>query len=110
MSGNLPSPAVEYPSIGSLASALLPSRKGVPPYLTIGNQPGSSAGYLGASHNPFRVQSGGFRGRLTASNVSLPKGFSKAELNDRNELRNSLDRRFARFEKNDSLLAGLNSF
>lgn len=110
MSGNLPSPAVEYPSLGSLASALLPARKGVPAYLTVGNQPASGAGYLGASQNPFRVQSGGFRGRLTATHVSLPDGFTKSELVDRNELRRALDRRFAKFDKGDSLLAGLDTF
>lgn len=109
-SGNLPSAAVEYPSFGSLASRLLPPRKGVPAYVTIGRPRGAGSGYLGAAHNPFLVQSGGFRGRLRASNVTLPKGFTIKDLSERDKLRRALDDRFAQWEQSDELLSGLGKF
>lgn len=109
MSGNLPSPAVQYPSLGALASRLLESRQGVPAYLTIGDQPASAAGYLGASHNPFRVQSGD-GGVLSASNISLPDDFTTSELEDRSKLRQAFDHRFAEFERDDAVLVGLDTF
>eukprot|EP00913_Durusdinium_trenchii_P005685 g5303.t1 len=109
-SGNLPSAAIEYPSLGSLSSALLEPREGVPPYVAIGRPRGAGSGYLGAAHNPFVVQSSGFRGRLRASNVSLPKGFTLTDLKERNELRRVLDRRFAKWQQSDNLLSGLGKF
>jgi Protein of unknown function (DUF1501) len=109
-SGNLPSAAVEYPSFGSLASRLLEPRKGMPAYVSIGRPRGAGSGYLGAACNPFIVESGGFRGRLRASNVSLPKGFTLHDLSERNALRNTLDRRFAEWEQSDDLLTGLGKF
>ena len=109
-SGNLPSPAVEYPSLGALTSKLLLPRKGVPAYVAIGNNRGAGSGYLGASHNPFIVQSSGFRGQLRASNVTLPKGFTLNDLKERDALRRSLDSRFAQWEQSDDLLTGLGKF
>lgn len=110
-SGNLPAAAIEYPALGALASKLLTPRKGVPVYISVGRARGAGAGYLGAAHNPFEVQSNGFRGRrLSANNVSLPKGFTVGDLSNRDKLRASLDRRFARWEQTDEVLSGLNKF
>jgi len=109
-SGNLPSAAIEYPSLGSLASQLLELRRGTPPYVAIGRPRGAGSGYLGAAHNPFVVESGGFRGQLRASNVSLPKGFTLHDLSERNALRSVFDRRFAAWEQTDDLLGGLGKF
>lgn len=109
-SGNLPSAATEYPSLGSLSSALLAPRQGMPPYVAIGAPRGAGSGYLGAAHNPFVVRSSGFRGRLRADNVSLPQGFTLHDLSERNTLRRTFDRRFAKWEQSDDLLSGLGKF
>src|SRR5207247_4428393 len=52
--GNKPTPALQYPSLGSLTTKLLPQEKGVPPYVSfneVRNGAGQS-GYLGTAYNP----------------------------------------------------------
>src|SRR5438105_7627400 len=60
--GNKPTPALQYPSLGSLATKLLPPEKGVPPYVSFGEIRGGNAGvagYLGTGYNPFIVEGAG---------------------------------------------------
>ena len=64
--GNRPSPALEYPALGSLAARLLRSRKGVPPYVTFAalrdGAAGIGPGYLGPPYAPFEVEGEPIRG------------------------------------------------
>src|SRR5262245_7962825 len=56
--GNKPTPALQYPAMGSLCSKLLSVEKGVPPYVTFSelrNGSAGQAGYLGTGYNPFIV-------------------------------------------------------
>jgi hypothetical protein len=52
--GNRPSPALEYPALGALASRLLPAPVGVPPYVSFIRTTG--AGYLGTAYAAFEVE------------------------------------------------------
>src|SRR5258708_21593176 len=64
--GNKPTPAMQYPSLGSLTSKLKTPEKGVPAYVAFGDIRGGTAGqagYLGAAHNPFLVEGGGAGGK-----------------------------------------------
>src|SRR5258708_546528 len=67
--GGRRSPAVQYPSIGSIVSHELGSRNDLPPYVCIPRQPNSFAGtgFLGSAYGPFSLgsdpESGGVRGR-----------------------------------------------
>src|SRR5271156_160461 len=57
--GNKPTPALQYPSYGSLATRLLTAEKGVPPYVSFAelrNGSAGQAGYLGTAYNPFTVE------------------------------------------------------
>ena len=45
--GNKPTAALQYPSIGSLAAKLLTAEVGVPPYVTFGDLRGGTAGLAG---------------------------------------------------------------
>src|SRR5438132_3635966 len=57
--GNKPTPALQYPSLGSLSAKLLPAAKGVPPYVSFADLRGGTAGaagYLGTAYNPFMVE------------------------------------------------------
>src|SRR5438874_1255453 len=54
--GNKPTPALQYPSLGSLAMRLLSVERGVPPYVAFNELRGGAAGqagYLGTGYNPF---------------------------------------------------------
>jgi hypothetical protein len=111
--GNRPSPALDYPSLGSLAARVLPSRQGVPPYVTFAalrdGAAGLGAGYLGPAYGPFEVEGEPVRGTFQAQGVSLPSGFSLSDLESREALRRRFDRGLRGLESTDAL-AGLDRF
>src|SRR6185369_10704314 len=57
--GYRPSPALQYPSIGSVVAHELGPRADLPPYILIPNQnnPYEGTGYLGAAYGPFALGS-----------------------------------------------------
>ena len=96
VTGHAPSPALVYPSIGSLASKLLPERTGVPKYMTLGDQIPGSSGFLGASGSAFQIRPADLGGHdRTAVPVQLPEGFSLDDLDRREKLLRQLDSQFA---------------
>src|SRR5262249_41443812 len=66
--GNLPTPALDYPSLGSLAARLLPPATGLPAYVAFAEERNNNfvggAGFLGAAYNPFEVEGSPQRGKL----------------------------------------------
>jgi hypothetical protein len=109
--GHPPSAAIEYPSLGSLASKLLPAAPGVPPYLEFGMAGGYSgnAGFLGAAYNPFQIEAGQGRGSPNLDGISLPAGFTVSQLVRREQLRDRLDARLRKLDT-DPTSASLNRF
>jgi hypothetical protein len=110
--GNRPTPALQYPSLGSLVAKLTPAEPGVPSYVTMSNLRGGTAGgagYLGTAFNPFEVEGAADRGQLRVRGVSLPPGFSVDELEDRNNLLQKFDISFRELDRSD-LAQGLDKF
>jgi hypothetical protein len=112
--GNRPSPAVDYPSLGSLASKLLPAAPGVPPYVAFRQARAAGftggAGYLGSAYAPFEVEGGAAGpGRVRVEGLSLPDGFSAADLGRRATLRDRFDSSFRALDESD-LPASLDRF
>lgn len=117
MSGNRPTPALAYPSLGSLCAKLSTPTPGTPSYFSVGQQPGSGAGYLGAGYDPLVVSpagasatpgdEGASQGSLTS--IRLPEGFTAADLERRRALLERLDARMATAEGN-AVLAQLGEF
>jgi hypothetical protein len=97
--GNRPSPALDYPGLGSLAARLLPAAAGVPSYVAF--QRTAGAGYLGTAYSAFEVEGAEGRGRLRAPGTSLPADFSLEELADRDHLRNTFDAAFKALDQTD---------
>ena len=114
--GNKPTPALQYPSLGSLVAKLLPAERAVPPYVSfsdIRNGSAGQAGYLGTAYNPFGVEgSGGGKGAgaLRARGVSLPTGFTLEELENRNALLEGFDKGLQALDKSTDLIDGLDTF
>ncbi len=119
--GNMPTPALGYPTLGSLASKLLPPRPGLPPYAKLGQGffagRGGEAGYLGPAYNPFVINNGPQRqvaGRAVNQprppGLELPPGFTQEDLDNRNRLLETLDSSFRPFDESDELAAGLDRF
>jgi hypothetical protein len=118
--GNKPTPAMQYPALGSVATKLLPAEKGVPPYVSFGEIRGGSggtAGYLGTAYNPFIIEGSagngkgkGTAGSLSVRGITLPTGFTLAELEDRDRLLKGLDSTFRKSDRNADVVDGLDAF
>jgi hypothetical protein len=110
--GNKPTPALQYPSLGSLASKLLPAEKGVPPYVSFNDNRRGMAGYLGTAYNPFLVEgnAGGKGGSLRVRGIQLPAGFTLQELEDRDKLFHGFDETFREADRSADLVEGLDTF
>jgi uncharacterized protein (DUF1501 family) len=94
MTGNRPTPAVEFASLGSLAAHLLENSSGVPAYMTLGAVGSSGAGDLGAALNPFVIAAAGGREQGERSDqLGLPEGFSVSDLDRRQQVLARLDQR-----------------
>ncbi len=115
--GNKPTPALQYPSLGSLTARLMPVERGVPPYVTFNdlrNGTAGQAGYLGTAYNPFTVEGGGGKGKGRSAakvrGISLPSGFTLDELANRDRLLKSFDDHFKVLDKSADLADGLDAF
>jgi hypothetical protein len=117
--GNKPTPALHYPSLGSLIARLLPQGREVPPYVVFDARTSvGNAGYLGTTYNPFRVEGipdgkgkGGTRvvGNLQVRGITLPTGFTLEELENRVKLLEGFDHGLKALEQSP-LGDGLDSF
>jgi hypothetical protein len=117
--GNKPTAALQYPSMGSLAARLMQTETGVPPYVTFGdirNGSAGLAGFLGTGYNPFVIEGagGGGNGRAAAFRV---RGISLdgtritlTDLENRDRLLRNLDTGFRAVDRSSELVDGLDTF
>jgi hypothetical protein len=121
--GNKPTPATHYPSLGSLVSKLVPATKGVPPYVSFGQVRGGAAGvagYLGTAYNPFIIEGSAGRAKgkggkgtaptLQVRGIQLPNGFTLTDLNDRDELLKGFEGGFKALDRSADLVDGFDTF
>jgi hypothetical protein len=111
--GNKPTAALQYPSMGSLAAKLLKTEVGVPPYVTFGdlrNGGAGLAGYLGTGYNPFVIEGGGGRGGFSVRGLTLKGSFTLDELEKRDALLRKFDNGLAGLDSSNELIDGLDTF
>jgi hypothetical protein len=112
--GNKPTAALQYPSLGSLCAKLLNVEKGVPPYVSfqdLRNGTAGGAGYLGAAYNPFGVEGGGGKGgNMRVRGITLPQGFTLEELEKRDRLLAGFDKGFRELDEKGNIVDGLDAF
>ncbi len=121
--GNRPTPALQYPAMGSLVTRLMPAATGVPPYVTfteLRNGSAGQAGYLGTGYNPFIVEGApnapqGRNASQTAAQlrvrgITLPTGFTLEQLENRDRLLQNFDATFTEVDRNADLVGGLDAF
>lgn len=109
--GYRPSPAIQYPSFGSVISHELGSRNDLPPYVCIPNQPTNFAGtgYLGSAYGPFSLGNDPAAKNFKVRDLSLPEGVNEKRFQDRKSMRAVVDAHFSQLEKSDAL-DGMDSF
>jgi hypothetical protein len=105
--GYRPSPALVFPSLGSIASHELGPRADLPPYVCIPGQPNPYAGpgYLSSSYGPFSLgadpSSPGFR----VLDLSLPDGVDRPRFAARRTALEAVNEHFEKLEESDGVAA-----
>jgi hypothetical protein len=109
--GYRPSPALVFPSMGSVISHEYGPRNNMPPYVCIPNQPNEFAGtgYLSSSFAPFSLGSDPASGGFKVQDLSLPGGVDDARFARRRTALEAVNDYFAQKEKSDSVGA-MNTF
>ena len=88
--GYRPSPALQYPSMGSVVSHEFGPKNNLPPYVCVPNQPNvyAGTGYLSSSFSPFSLGSDPADAGFQVQDLNLPGGIDEARFATR---RNVLD-------------------
>ncbi len=107
ITGYRPSPAIIYPSMGSLVSHELGPRNEMPPYVCVPNltSPYSGSGYLSSAFGPFTLGGDPARRSFKVRDLSLPEGVDAARFNRRKKTLALVDRNFKQTEDSDGITA-----
>ena len=103
--GYKPSPALQYPSFGSVVSHEFGPRKNLPPYVCIPNIPNEFAGtgYLSSAYGPFSLGADPARNNFSVRDLSLPKDITDERFERRRSILETVDDHFRTLEKSDNL-------
>ncbi|RYD59842.1 MAG: DUF1501 domain-containing protein, partial [Verrucomicrobiaceae bacterium] len=103
--GYRPSPALEYPSYGSVISHEMGSKNNLPPYVCVPSVPNEYAGsgYLSSAFGPFALGSDPAQGNFQVRDLNLPGGCDEFRFNRRRSLLETVDAHFRSLEKSDAI-------
>jgi len=105
--GYRPSPAIQYPSMGSVVSHELGPRADLPPYVCIPSQPNAYAGtgYLSKRFGPFGLGSDPARKDFTVRDLNMPDDVDVERFQRRRRMLDVVDAHFRELEQADALNA-----
>lgn len=103
--GYRPSPAIVFPSMGSVVSHEFGPRNNLPPYVCIPNQPNEYAGtgYLSSSFAPFSLGSDPAGKNFRVRDLQMPGGVDDSRFTRRRSVLQAVNEYFVSKEKSDSL-------
>ncbi|MCA9427490.1 MAG: DUF1501 domain-containing protein [Candidatus Omnitrophica bacterium] len=107
LTGYRPSPAIIYPSVGSVVAHELGTRNDIPPYVSIPSSGDEymGTGYLSSAYGPFSVGGEPSNQNFEVRDLNLPGSVDEGRMERRKSLLHSVDSHFAELEKSDSLAA-----
>ena len=105
--GYKPSPALIYPSLGSVVSHEYGPRNNLPPYICIPGLPNefASSGYLSSSYAPFSLGADPAAAGFRVQDLNLPNGVDETRFARRREALTSVNEYFATRHNADSVTA-----
>jgi uncharacterized protein DUF1501 len=105
--GYRPSPAIIFPSMGSVVSHELGVRNNLPPYVAVPSMPTNFAGsgYLSSSYAPFSLGSDPAANGFRVQDLALPGGVTVERFTTRRSMLDAVNAHFAGKEKSDNLAA-----
>jgi uncharacterized protein (DUF1501 family) len=103
--GYRPSPALTFPSMGSVISHELGVRNNLPPYVAIPNMPTNFAGsgYLSSAYAPFSLGSDPANPGFRVQDLALPGGVTPDRFTTRRNMLDAVNEHFRGKEKSDNL-------
>ncbi len=107
LTGYRPSPALIYPSVGSVIAHEFGTRNNLPPYVAIpnGGDEFMGTGYLSSAYGPFSVGGEPANKNFKVRDLNLPGSVDEVRMDRRKTLLQSVDSHFAELEESDSLAA-----
>ncbi|MEZ6056100.1 MAG: DUF1501 domain-containing protein [Planctomycetaceae bacterium] len=105
--GYRPSPALQFPSIGSVISHEFGSRNNLPPYVCVPNMPNEFAGsgYLSSAYAPFSLGSDPAGDGFKVRDLSLPAGVDDSRFATRRSALDAVNAYFQKREASDDIQA-----
>jgi hypothetical protein len=105
--GYRPSPALLYPSMGSVVSHEYGPKNNLPPYVCVPSIPNvyAGTGYLSSSYSPFSLGSDPADGGFRVQDLNLPGGIDDSRFATRRSVLETVNDHFAKTEKSDGLAA-----
>ena len=103
--GYRPSPALQFPSMGSVVSHEYGPRNNLPPYVCIPNQPNvyAGTGYLSSSFSPFSLGRDPADPGFQVQDLNLPGSINEPRFATRRTMLDAVNDHFARREKSDNI-------
>ena len=103
--GYRPSPALQFPSMGSVVSHEFGPRNNLPPYVLIPNQPNTFAGtgYLSSSFAGFSLGADPAQKGFKVRDLQLPGGVDTPRFDRRRKMLDVVNQHFTGKEKSDQL-------
>lgn len=107
LTGYRPSPALQYPSYGSVISHELGGRNNIPPYIVVPNQfaPENGSGYLSTAFGPFALGSNPEDSNFKVRDLNLPVGVDEKQFDRRKSILSAVDEHFMKNQKSDAITA-----
>ncbi len=107
MTGYRPSPALLYPSLGSVVSHEYGPRKDLPPYIAIPNEANefSGSGYLSSAYSPFSVGDDPAKPKFKVRDLDLPDKLSDERYHRRLAALEAVNRSFTERAESDAVEA-----
>lgn len=110
MTGNLPTPVVDYPMYGSVASKEFPAVSDLPSFVSI-DRPVEGPGYLGAEYGPLSTGEKPRYGQpFRVRGITLDGTLTLERYRARRKLVDEIDTAFAEYESLDETVRSLDQF
>ena len=107
LTGYRPSPAVVFPSMGSITAHELGPRRDLPPYVCVPGVPSTFAGsgYLSSSFAPFGLGADPANENFKVRDLNAPGGVDEERFTRRRELLERVNSKFSEKQISDELIA-----
>ena len=110
MTGNLPTPVVDYPMYGSVVSKEYPAATGLPSFVSI-ERPVEGPGYLGAEYGPLSTGEKPRYGQpFRVRGITLDGTMTLSRYRKRRQLLVDIDTSFSKYESLDDSVRSLDQF